>query len=304
MALKIEEVAALPTEIIRSFLAPWISGRLIGVHEDQQAAEAALSALMETATEAEIQQLQQQFATAGDAYAFYAANPLARRISRSYLSQIARPASLQGLERLDAFFEKGGRRMLVCNHLSYTDTQVTDALLSAAGRADVADRLVAVAGPKVYTDAWRRMAAISLNTRKTPQSSAVATELALPPRELAKIAREAIEDCSRLMDAGYIVLLYPEGTRSRSGHLGPFLKAAARYTSLSDVHILPMAQTGSEQVFPFDEGGMHIAPVQLNFSDAFEASTVRSEALERAWQALAELLPAAYRPLPETVALG
>ena len=160
--------------------------------------------------------------------------------------------------------------MVVCNHLSYTDTQITDSLLCLEGRSPIADRLIAIAGPKVYTDAWRRLAAISLNTRKTAQSSAVATEQeALDARALATVAFETMEDCARLMDDGSIILLYPEGTRSRTGRLQPFLRAAGRYLRIEGLRVLPMAQSGTDRIYPIDDPLMHPATVSLAFGEPF-----------------------------------
>ena len=137
-------------------------------------------------------------------------------------------------------------------------------------RSPIADRLIAIAGPKVYTDAWRRLAAISLNTRKTAQSSAVATEQeALDARALATVAFETMEDCARLMDDGSIILLYPEGTRSRTGRLQPFLRAAGRYLRIEGLRVLPMAQSGTDRIYPIDDPLMHPATVSLAFGEPF-----------------------------------
>jgi 1-acyl-sn-glycerol-3-phosphate acyltransferase len=301
MQLESSLISELPPELIRAGLPPWICARLANDAESQARASTALQALMAQTTDAEIQALQQDFKAAGEYYALYTANPLARKVSRIFIGELTKAASLKGLEQLDAFLASPHRKMLVCNHLSYTDTQVTDAVLTAAGRLSVADRLVAVAGPKVYTDTWRRMAAISLNTRKTPQSSAVATELALPPREVAKLALEAIEECGKLMDQGYIILLYPEGTRSKTGQLQSFLRASARYTAFPDTAILPLAQTGTEQVFPRDTDMMYVAPVKLTFGTMIPPHIGKTENLERSWNALAGLLPPDYQPAPLTM---
>ncbi|MFN7147620.1 MAG: lysophospholipid acyltransferase family protein, partial [Myxococcota bacterium] len=230
----------------------------------------------------------------------YPAVPFARDMTRLYMRALTPTWRVVGADRLDAWAEGGpARRMIVCNHLSYTDTQLTDSILCLEGRAALADRLVAIAGPKVYTDAWRRLAAISLNTRKTAQSSAVATEQgALGPRELAAIAFETLEDCARLMDEGYVVLLYPEGTRSRTGRMQPFLRAAGRYLQIPGLRVLPMVQTGSEKVFPIDDPLMYPNEVRIAFGDAFLAADHPGKhgALAEAHRRMVAELPPAYRP--------
>ncbi len=284
-----EIIANLPPELLALSLPPWMAGQIQGAPDLAAAAEARLRAILEQTDPAEIVAMQQDFARAGEEWRFYPADPLARRLSRAFMPLLLQP-EVEGAAHLDAFLSSGPRRrMIVCNHLSYTDTQTTDAVLASLGYA-AADRLTAIAGPKVYTDPWRRVAAISLNTRKTPQSGAVATELNLPPREVARIALDAIDDCARLMDEGWIILLYPEGTRSRDGRLQPFLRAAARYCSLPDLQILPLAQTGTDRVFPRDESGMYAGAVRLRFGAAIASDPGKTATLDRCQEAVGGLM--------------
>lgn len=220
------------------------------------------------------------------------------------MSALTRPASFIWPYRLDEFSALPGRKLVVCNHLSYTDTQVTDSVLALTNRTAFADRLVAIAGPKVYTEPWRRMAAIALNTRKTAQSSVVASEQdALSPRELAVIAIDTLRDCERLMDEGFVVLLYPEGRRSRDGRMQPFLRAAARYLALTGVTVLPIAQTGGETLFPMDAPRMFRGAVRIACAESFAAADFpgKTAALEEAFRRLAAELPEQYQPAPGPV---
>ena len=285
-----ELIANLPPELLAQALPPWMAGQIQGAPDLSAAAEARLQGILKSTNPAEIVAMQQYFAQAGEDWHFYPADPLARRLSRAFMPLLLQP-EVDGANHLDAFLADGPRRrMIVCNHLSYTDTQTTDAVLATLGYA-AADRLTAIAGPKVYTDPWRRVAAISLNTRKTPQSGAVATELNLPPREVARLALEAIDDCARLMDEGWIILLYPEGTRSRDGQLQPFLRAAARYCSLPDLQILPLAQTGTDLIFPRDESGMYAGVVRLRFGEAILSDPGKTVTLDRCREAVGGLMP-------------
>lgn len=300
MDMTIQSLSGLPAPVIRSALPAWVASHL-DVGEAAQAELASeLAKLVATATDADIRAMQAAFASAGEGWRLHPADPLARKLTRSYMSAVVQPWRFDGEAHLRAFLGSSSpRRMIVCNHLSYTDTQVTDVVLALAGHADVADRLVAIAGPKVYTESWRRMASIALNTRKTAQSSVVASEQdALTPRELAAIAFETLADCERLMDQGYIVLLYPEGTRSRDGRLQPFLRAAARYLGLPGLEVLPLAQTGGEAIFPIDARLMQRAAVSLRVGASFTPSACAGKwgALEAAHGALAGLLPEDQRP--------
>jgi len=92
------------------------------------------------------------------------------------------------------------------------------------------------------------------------------------------------------MDEGWIILLYPEGTRSRDGRLQPFLRAAARYCSLPDLQILPLAQTGTDRVFPRDESGMYAGAVRLRFGAAIASDPGKTATLDQCQEAVGGLM--------------
>ncbi len=302
MSLTIEMISRLPVEVTRRTLPDWVGAHVEAPEGLHAAMRREVESVIAGFTDQQLQRLQDTFAAAGDAYRLHPADPVARAITRAFMAYLSPQWGVDGQEHLRRFLAEGPRRRLVvCNHLSYTDTQLTDSLLCKAGLSDAADRLVAIAGPKVYTDPWRRMAAIALNTRKTAQSSAVATEQdSLGPRELAAVAFETIAECERLMDAGYLILLYPEGSRSRTGRLRPFLRAASRYLQLPELQILPMAQVGSESIFPIDSPIMHPGEARLAFGPAIAAidHPGKAAALTEAHARVAALLPDRYRPAP------
>lgn len=299
MMPSIDEIAAIPVPVARDLLAGWVAAHATLDPDGAAALTHRLQALVDSVGDDAIAGLLRTFRDAGAEYRLYPADPFARAVTRIYMRALTPTWSVEGLTQLDAFLAGGGRRMVVCNHLSYTDTQITDSLLCLEGRDALADRLVAIAGPKVYTDAWRRLAAISLNTRKTAQSSAVATEQeTLDARALAAVAFQTMEDCARLMDEGWVILLYPEGTRSRNGRLQPFLRAAGRYLRIEGLRVIPMAQTGTNHIFPIDDPLMHPWPATLAFGEPFEPAAVpgRHGAVEEAWRRVAALLPEPYQP--------
>ena len=308
MELTIDTLAALRISTIRSTLPAWIASHLDVAAPEQAGLAEQLAMIVASATDEDIAALRNTFLHAGEGWRLHPADPLARSVTRAYMAAVVQPWQLEGEGHVRAFCaSSSARRLIVCNHLSYTDTQATDAVMALTGHAAVADRLVAIAGPKVYTEPWRRMAAIALNTRKTAQSSMVASEQgSLSPRELATIALETIADCERLMDAGYIVLLYPEGTRSRDGRLQPFLRAAARYLAIPGVEVLPLAQTGGDAVFPLGASLMQRAPVSLRFGPSLTPAAFPGKwgGLESTHAALAQLLPPEHRPRPEGPAVA
>ncbi|MEN9787541.1 MAG: hypothetical protein RLZZ299_2805 [Pseudomonadota bacterium] len=297
--MDLHDIAAMEPGVLRTWLPGWMVAH---VEDDGRSAErlAAIDAELTRTGDEELRALRTRFARAGDAYRFHDADPVARRLLRTLLSTVVRDAVLDGRDHLARFLREGPpRRMIVGNHLAYVDTAVTGHVLAESGLSPLAERLVAVAGPKVYSDPWRRLASLGMHTRKTAQSTRVATEqAALSPRAVAAIAMETVADVARCMDEGYVVVLYPEGTRSRDGRLGAFLRAAERYLTLPDVQILPLGLTGTDSILPREASRMRPGPVRLAFGPpvAGGAADARGSLLARVHAAVAERLPPAHRP--------
>jgi len=284
------DLQALDVPAIRALVPAWLATTVTGVGADVERAVADVVAATAddelTAAFAALQGL-------GDSYRLYEADPFARRVSRAYISPLLLPGSdSDGTEHVAAALA-AGPVLFVGNHRSYVDTQLTDALLARV-RPDLADRLVTVAGPKVYATSFRRFASLGLATLKTAQSSQLATnDAGLSPREVARIALDTVRQAHALMASGRPVLLYPEGTRSRSGDLGPFLRAADRYARLDGLSVVPVALSGSEQVFPVDAEQLAPVVVRLRFGAPLAVAGIpRGQVLARARDALADMLAA------------
>ena len=93
-------------------------------------------------------QTSRAYSEAGADYGFYPADPMARQVGRVFMDSVVEESEVTGLEGLRKARTRGPC-VVVCNHLSYVDTQTTDVLLQRHGAIDIADALLAVAGPKV-----------------------------------------------------------------------------------------------------------------------------------------------------------
>jgi 1-acyl-sn-glycerol-3-phosphate acyltransferase len=186
-------------------------------------------------------------------WAYHEPDPIARRIHHVLSDHfLTADSELIGGDRLTAL--GGAPLIIVSNHLSYADANVIEVLLQRGGAGNIADRLTALAGPKIFTSVQRRFSSLCFGTVKVAQSADVATgEAAIDVRAVARAARQAIDAAMARLDAGDALLLFGEGTRSRSGAMQPMLPAAARYFEKPGTWVVPAGLIGSEAMFPVGE---------------------------------------------------
>jgi len=307
---RLEAFLSLSQREIRAGLATFL-GDYVGPGCGRRAAvEESVNRLSMGASEGDWRSLLQMFeALAGD-FGPQPGHKLASDLLLAFVGPLLeQDSTLDGLEYLDqalAASDSGQRVMLICNHLSYADTICTRGLLQRSHRDEVMARLCPVAGPKVYLDPLRRMGVASSPSIRVAQSSQLASNAAeFSPREVALIARQCLADAGAQMDQGRIVLLYPEGTRSRSGHMGPFLKAVARWLTIDGVLLLPLGQWGGEVVDRVEDDYIRPGTVHARFGPLLDSKALEEQGLRRtdvaarAHEAVAALLPEAYAPDPD-----
>src|SRR5262249_50793723 len=112
-----------------------------------------------------------------------------------------------------AYLPKNGRFVVAANHASHLDFGLVKHALS-----DWGDRLVAMAAKDYFFD--------------DPLKRVYFENFAsVVPMERHGSLRESLRIAARVIDEGYILLVFPEGTRSQSGIMQPF-KSSIGYLAL------------------------------------------------------------------------
>ena len=239
---------------------------------------------------------------ADNGWHYYPRDPLAQRIHHLLADRfLALGSELRNAHELAAV--RNVPTVIVANHLSYADANVIEVLLQRAGGAELANRLTALAGPKVFTSRERRFSSLCFGTVKVPQSVEVASgEAVLSGREIARAARQSIDVALERLQQGDALLLFGEGTRSRNGEMQLMLPGVARYLSVAGTWVLPVGLAGSETLFPVEVAALRPARMVLEVGRPIRASALAGHAngdrrvvMDAIGLAVAEVVPPQYR---------
>jgi 1-acyl-sn-glycerol-3-phosphate acyltransferase len=122
------------------------------------------------------------------------------------------------------------------------------------------------------------------------------------PREVARAARLSIDIAHERLALGEAVLVFAEGTRSRSRGMQQLLAGASRYLDGPGAWILPVAITGTEALFPVDGDALHPVRIETRVGRPVQASALQTHAgadrrlmMDVIGLAIARLLPTEYQ---------
>jgi 1-acyl-sn-glycerol-3-phosphate acyltransferase len=252
--------------------------------------ERDLRALLESWSDSDVDSVRAAIAAVGMEGTLNGAHPAIREASRLWTRAVLAGSTLEGVHELERAADRSPVAV-VCNHRSYIDSNTIDLILSIHSHEALAARFVSAAGPKVYEGLFRRVASASLNTIPVPQSTAFDHAAKLSGRELARRSLAAVSESHRAMSQGYVLLLYPEGSRTRTGKLQPFLPAVYRYFKQPGTVIVPAALEGTSIVMGVGASGIRPAPCTLRFGRAIvvDGPGGARRALDVAFARVAEL---------------
>jgi 1-acyl-sn-glycerol-3-phosphate acyltransferase len=124
----------------------------------------------------------------------------------------------------------------------------------------------------------------------------------MPTRDVARAARLAIATAHARLDRGDALLVFPEGNRSRTAAMQPFLPGVARYLDPASTWILPVAIAGTQQLFPIDGDAITPVPLAVHVGRPVAAAALREHTrgdrrltMDCIGYAVASLLPREYR---------
>jgi len=235
-----------------------------------------------------------------------------RRILFWYARKLVLPESrVEPLERLDTLnqLRKGGRPVtLICNHLTYADSHIIETLLMRSGYQDFASHIIHIAGQKTF-DFTRRIFTRSLNTIRVYQPKA-----RIDKQVKRKMNARALKWAAHLKRRGYIVLVFPEGTRTRR-HKRFNPDAANPKSTIYFRHssVVPLGLMGAEKIMPVGQILQSAAAVTLKIGepidhDSLEQSLrrqnpvitdqdLRRKLMAHYMQKIQELLEPDYQPV-------
>jgi len=202
---------------------------------------------------------------------------------------------------------------LVSNHLSHFDAAVLYGLLRREAKYRAyAENMFFIAGRLVFTSDYSRVAGRMFHSMLVASPRDMAENEPIK-RELARLNMRSFKEAKERQRQGQILVLFPEGTRSRDGRMGQF--HAALFNYLEGTLVLPVAITGADKIlhsnsFTFDitDGSMTIgapifigpaaeAPAGLEHLDAstLPKDTRKQDAMDAIGRRVAALLPEEMR---------
>lgn len=155
---------------------------------------------------------------------------VAQKIVANYMKKYA-SIKVNGIEKIDSVKRP---RVFVCNHLSNSDGLVLSKILK-----EKSDPYF-IAGVKLSDDPITQL------------GTKIVKNIPIKPSSADK---EAITNVVKALKGGNDVLIFPEGTRSRTGGLIEGKKGILLFARMAKAEIIPIGMAGTDKLLPISKDG-------------------------------------------------
>jgi len=213
--------------------------------------------------------------------------PLLIKFVRFYVNlQIKKHARLdvKGLENLNCDYKRP--YLFVCNHLSNSDALVLNKVLEK-------ENIIFVAGKKLESNSLTNLGFRIIGSIPISPNS--------PDKDAIKKVIGAVKE-------GNSILIFPEGTRSRTAKMLEGKKGILLLAKLTNAPIVPIGIWGTEKFMPIEKDmgkeAFYDADINMNIGEVFNLPKKSDDETKGNWEAnclnhimmrIAELLPKEYR---------
>lgn len=210
---------------------------------------------------------------------------LVKSIVNYYIKKYA-DIKISGMENID---DVKGPRLFICNHLSNSDGLLLSKILK-----EKSDPYF-IAGIKLSNDPL------------TSLGADIVKHINIKPNSADK---DAITKIVKTLRGGEDILIFPEGTRSRTGQMIKGKKGILLFTKMSKASVIPIGMTGSEKLLPIAKDGdmasekWNHAKVNINIGNKVDLPKKNKDedkheyedrCMDTLMKAIADLLPEDYR---------
>lgn len=193
---------------------------------------------------------------------------------------------VEGIEKVE---KVEGPKIFICNHLSNADGLILDKILKEKYDPTF------VAGIKLSNDPITRLGTMMVKNVGIKPNSA---------------DKEAITKIVKLVRGGENIMIFPEGTRSRTGSMIEGKKGILLIARLTKASIIPIGMTGTEILLPINKNGdmggekFNYSDVNIKFGEPVSLPVKEKEedkhvyderCMEYIMKSIANLLPEKYR---------
>ncbi|MGC2636495.1 MAG: lysophospholipid acyltransferase family protein [Acidobacteriaceae bacterium] len=174
---------------------------------------------------------------------------------------------------LNGHYLTGEPAVYACNHLSYMDTPAIFSSLPFQFR------IVA------RQDLWK----LPFIGWWLQRSGQVGVDLSDPRASVASLLGAV-----RTLKSGMPLFIFPEGGRTETGHLEPFMKGPAFMAIKAQLPLVPMALIGTWELLPIHSSQIHPVPVTLAVSEPIQTKGMTMKQADLLTQALQERIEGLY----------